>query len=260
MDVPHIQDMVNKLDSVLKLIFEHFSNPERSSSSVRSNSPSTPRASATPETGRTPSPDAISRARATQRAQFLTLLGIFDRTILRTFKSRYTQFLVFWFAARDPAFGDLFQGMLVERALLDARAPPVERAAAAAYLASLVSRAAFVGRAGARAVVRLLCGYLREHLDVADAVVLPAAQHGIFFASAQAVFLIFCFRWRDLGAQVEGDAEGDADADVEADDRPAAGRKWMPELLVLQRAVTSPLNPLKVSLDRRHLPHDRVLT
>jgi len=62
-------------------------------------------------------------------------------------------------------------------------------------------------------------------------------HHNIFYAVSQAVFLIFCFRWRDLEEDLE-----DTDELLGA----SAGKKWMSELSVMQRVVTSPLNPLKV--------------
>ena len=174
------------------------------------------------------------------------LLSIFDRTILRTFKSRYTQFLVFWYSSLDPEFSDLFQGMLVSKSLLEEDQPAVTRAAAASYIASFVSRAQFVDRESARRVVACLCNFLRSRLDIFDAVNTAGApppsmaHHSIFYAVAQAVFLVFCFRWRDL-------LEENDDVD---EFTPTSGpaKKWMPELDVLQRVVQSDLNPLKVSV------------
>ena len=64
------------------------------------------------------------------------------------------------------------------------------------------------------------------------------AQYSIFYAVSQAVFLIFCFRWRDLLEDHE-----DVDEFASAG---ALAKKWMPELDVLHRAVNSDLNPLKV--------------
>lgn len=233
----------------------------------------------------------------TLRSQFHSLLSIFDRTILRTFKSRYTQFLVFWYASLDPEFADIFQGMLVERALISsttdipaslasnasdaapnttraqAMAPELTRAAAASYIGSFVSRATFVDREGARRVVSVLCDYLKTHLDTIDldlrtslgigskttstssantaavvGAILASGQHTVFYAITQAVFLIFCFRWRDL-------LGGDVDLDFDEFDLTGGGRngqapsgkgKWMPELSEVKRAVASILNPLKV--------------
>jgi RNA polymerase I-specific transcription initiation factor RRN3 len=89
----------------------------------------------------------------------------------------------------------------------------------------------------------VLCTFLRSHLDAFDSVLqsgaaMPSmAHHSIFYAVSQAIFLIFCFRWRDLEEEPE---EGDELLGM------SPGKKWMPELEVVQRVVTSPLNPLKV--------------
>uniref|UniRef100_D8PQZ2 RNA polymerase I-specific transcription initiation factor RRN3 n=1 Tax=Schizophyllum commune (strain H4-8 / FGSC 9210) TaxID=578458 RepID=D8PQZ2_SCHCM len=201
-NVKHIQEMVTKLDSILTL------------------PPQTP----------------ASRA-ALRRTQFHTLLAIFDRTILRTFKSRYTQFLLFWFASLDAELADLFAGVLVERALLRPDAPAVTRAAAASYIGSFVSRARYVDRESARRVVAVLCGFLGAHLDAiadTDTYTTSAAENTVWYAVAQAVFLIFCFRWRDLLEDEELVLEE------------LGTRKWMPALDVLHRVVNAPLNPLRV--------------
>lgn len=224
----------------------------------------------------------------TMRTQFNALLSIFDRTILRTFKSRYTQFLIFWFTSLDPEFADVFQGMLVERALLGsspaAAQPPGEpfneedgsrsegpnaggstitRAAAASYIGSFVSRAVFVDAEGARRVVAVLCEFLRAHLDEVEesirtysaSVVVGGPQHTVFYAVAQAVFLIFCFRWRDLldigedggeSAVYPSGAITQAESGVDG-----KAKKWMPELGILQRVVNSVLNPLRVRASLR---------
>ncbi|KAI0353078.1 RNA polymerase I-specific transcription initiation factor RRN3 [Trametes cingulata] len=251
-DFQHIQSMVNKLDAILKIIFDHFNQTHRDTDPVATPLPSTPSSrSDSPllhaDAPRSVSPTTVEEGKALRRAQFNTLLSIFDRTILRTFKSRYTQFIVFWYSSLDPEFSDLFQGMLVSKSLLEEDQPAVTRAAAASYIASFVSRAQFVDREGARRVVSVLCNFLRNRLDVFDAMAKAGvqqpmganvAQHSVFYAVAQAVFLIFCFRWRDL---LEDQDEVDEFA-------PANGppKKWMPELDVIQRVVTSDLNPLKV--------------
>ncbi|KDQ64421.1 hypothetical protein JAAARDRAFT_28051 [Jaapia argillacea MUCL 33604] len=261
LDANHIQDMVNKLDAILKLIFDHFDHPSisppnkspdssKSSSSSRLDSPVLPLDSPL-EPPRPPSPQSMERAKAIQRSQFHTLLAIFDRSIIRTFKSRYTQFLIFWYSSLDPEFSDLFQGMLVSKALLEDDQPVVTRAAAASYIASFVSRALFVDREGARRVVAVLCNFLKNHLDIFDTASLqtgassPQAQsmahHSIFYAVAQAVFLIFCFRWRDL---LDDPPEEDVD-ELSGVRAVGSTKKWISELNIMQRVVISPLNPLR---------------
>ncbi|KAF9006640.1 RNA polymerase I-specific transcription initiation factor RRN3 [Cyathus striatus] len=289
-NVKHIQDMVKKLDSILTLVFDHFHRthslilsfstfslglPRDSSppdlpplpavetsglltpaSELAPSLPSTPTTSAMVASLPTPTPvpqepNDLKKLKSVLRSQFHALLAIFDRTILRTFKSRYTQFILFWFTSLDPEFSDIFQGMLVDRALFqDPNAnstPLVTRAAAASYIGSFVSRATFVDQDGARQVVAVLCEFLRVHLEGVEEIVrmggfatVGGAQNTVFYAVAQAVFLIFCFRWRDL-LDEPNDAE-----ELVAGSPDKAGRKWMPELSIIRRVVTSILNPLKV--------------
>ncbi|KAI6146206.1 RNA polymerase I-specific transcription initiation factor RRN3 [Pisolithus tinctorius] len=234
----HIQDMVDKLDSILKVVFDHF-NRLHSTAEVTV-SPRSDTSLSPPTSPRPSSPISAEAGRAVRDAQFHALLAIFDRTIIRTFKSRYTQFLIFWYSSLDPEFSDLFQGLLVEKALLGQDVPAVTRAAAASYIASFVSRAQFVDRDATRCVVGVLCTFLKSHLDAFDSVIqageeLPSmAHHSLFYAIAQAVFLIFCFRWRDLEEEFDESEEYQS------------GKKWMSDLNVIQRVITSPLNPLKV--------------
>lgn len=245
-NIPHIREMVKKLDAILTLIFDHFNRTHLSTNAAdpacAESARSTPMPGSDPSEQESQPPLDSERARILRKSQFHTLLAIFDRTIIRTFKSRYTQFLVFWFASLDPEFSDLFQGMLVSKALLENDQPEVTRAASASYIGSFVSRASFVEREGARRVMRVLCEFLGNHLDIYEAYVqsgtVPStAHHGVFYAVSQAVFLIFCFRWRDFLEE-----EQEADAEVVP-----AGKKWMPSLSVIQRVIISTLNPLKVT-------------
>ncbi|OAX39021.1 RNA polymerase I-specific transcription initiation factor RRN3 [Rhizopogon vinicolor AM-OR11-026] len=226
----HIHDMVSKLDAILKLVFDHFNKLHSSIPTILVPSSSPPHPSTTFDQ------DSQSHERephALLATQFHTLLAIFDRTILRTFKSRYTQFLLFWYASLDPEFSDLFLGLLVDKALFaNATANGVERAAASSYIGSFVSRALFIDREGARRTVKVLSAFLGAHLDAVEAGNAASDNHSVFYAIVQAVFLIFCFRWRDLQEELD-------EQDV--------GRKiWISELGVVQRVITSDLNPLKV--------------
>ena len=334
-NIKHIQDMVNKLDAILTLLFEHFRRTSEAVSASNSSRPlsplellplpplssSTPSlssphtasfgSSSAPLTPTLPSPQpqqtSLAPAPHTEqylRLQFQALLSIFDRIILRTFKSRYTQFLIFWYTSLDAQFADIFQGMLVDRALLggggadqhhyggstttedgDKSAaamnaymvtPELTRAAAASYIGSFVSRAKFVDREGARRMVGVLCEYLNAHLESVEQALRAGwaatsgfggetpplttttqGQHTVFYAVTQAVFLIFCFRWRDLVD--EEDMEDDDDQlrlylDSKGmitgrSKKPVSSTnksKWMPELGILKRVVVSVLNPLKV--------------
>ena len=248
--------MVNKLDTILVLVFDYLNRPPCAAKPALSTDLPPPESplSTPPMSGDQPPAQSEDAAlldpeyeRSARRSQFHTLLSIFDRTIIRTFKSRYTQFLIFWYSSLDPEFSDLFQGMLAEKALLDENLPMVTRIAASSYISSFVSRATFVDKESTRNLVSVLCDFLTSRMDAVDHTLrvggeVSGTYCGMFYAVCQAVFLIFCFRWRDL---IEDQVE-----DVDELAELHAGRqakKWLPRLYVLERAVSSLLNPLKVS-------------
>ncbi|CAE6387714.1 unnamed protein product [Rhizoctonia solani] len=231
-NVKHIQDMVSKLDAVLTLVFEHLAaTPSESRPFFWS--------SATPLLS---SPVTPERQLEIRHSQLWNLIAIFKRTIVKTHKSRYTQFLLFWYSSLHPDFTDVFLGVLMDR-LMDTTLPDMARVGAASYVASFISRAKHIDTANARAVVGVLCDYLRdtvdkvEQLEARDSNFAPVvSQYALFYAIAQAIFLIYCFRWRELG-------EDPDELLVEGDESP---KLWMPDLLVVQRAIMSALNPLKI--------------
>lgn len=239
----------------------------------------------------------------TRRYQlYQTLLSIFTRSVLTTFKSRHVQFLLFWYSSLDAEFTDMFLGTLLSKSLYapgahaDAATVPtgesaaIIRIAAASYVASYVARARYIDAATTRMVLLNLCTYLDaclESFSQLGAMAPPpgARDHAMFYAVAQAVFYLYCFRWRDL-RQGQQDAEPSAH---HGDDDPAASLAstypsacslelspqllptlhgtshsyssassstsarstlgseagWAPGLAVVQRAITSPLNPLR---------------
>ncbi|EJU06295.1 RNA polymerase I-specific transcription initiation factor RRN3 [Dacryopinax primogenitus] len=244
-----IHSMVTKLDAILKLLFQYFERvgfPDLTIPQSRSGT-STP----TTPAGEDPvflSPEARQRL---LQGQFLHLLHIFDRTILPTSRTRYTQFLLFYLTSLDASFADLFQGLLLQKALFDADTNAVVRLASVSYVAGFVSRANCVNRDNTRRVVSLLCEYLSRRLDLEEDRTDTRGER--FYAIAQGIMIIFCFRWRDL--QERDTAEDSSDTE---DEESAVGPirttgLWMPELSVMQRAVTSPLNPLKYCA--KHVVH-----
>lgn len=223
-----------------------------------------------------------------QRYQlFQTLLGIFGRQVLPTFKSRHVQFILFWYSSQDPEFTDMFLGTLLSKSLYVSRdsvaaaadSAAILRIAAASYVASYVARARHVDGPTTRMVLLNLCTFLDAGLEsfsaLGTAAPAPGARdHAMFYAVAQAVFYIFCFRWRDLR---DVDYQEEESVRSPATTYPNAGslelspqlmpvlgaasyssasssgtsaamrgsHGWAPGLSIVQRAITSPLNPLR---------------
>ncbi|GAA6004023.1 RNA polymerase I-specific transcription initiation factor RRN3 family protein [Rhodotorula paludigena] len=267
-----VLDSRAKLDGILKVVLDHLAAAHADKRSLAHNNTSTVIPPGTPTTDvfdkafatAATEPESTSRE-ATPTADepppvdvverrltlFRTLLDIFDRTLLRTFKTRNVQFLLFYLCSLDVASSDHFIGVLLGRALFDLDAPSVTRVAAAGYVASFIARAQFVDAGMTRKVVRHLCSYLEGQMDdFARLTALATSIKGagpaggqdlpVFYAVAQAVFYIFCFRWKDL---LEEEDDLDDEAALFGLD---AGRKWMMGLETIKKAVSSSFNPLKV--------------
>ncbi|GBF88999.1 hypothetical protein Rsub_01498 [Raphidocelis subcapitata] len=111
---PPVDEAVDKLDSMMELVLQHMAR----------------------------------RCEAGQLPQlWATLLAAFERSLLHTHRSKFTQYLLFRACAEDPArCCGAFVSALLSR-LRDARQAPITRAAAAAYLASFLARCALVPEA-----------------------------------------------------------------------------------------------------------------
>lgn len=138
--------------------------------------------------------------------------------------------------------------------MLEPTESEIARAAAASYVASFVSRAKFIGANEARDTVRVLSRFLEHDVDAYESSDSDVAPLSVFYAVTQAIFLIFCFRWRDL---VEGDYNDDAEGDERQQEQDTLvgppKRMWMTELNIVQRVVACPLQPLKVPSSFLHL-------
>ncbi|ORY80312.1 RNA polymerase I-specific transcription initiation factor RRN3, partial [Protomyces lactucae-debilis] len=218
MNVQIINDNIQKLDALLKIMFEHLDRK-------LSNLPTID--------GKLPK--YCSAAQAT----FDSLLFALDTTILKTYQSRYTQFLLFWAAQKHLMFVDDFLGLVVQRAV-DVTRPGSHRMIAASYIGSFAARAATLDRQTVRMLARVMLKAINGFLDdqqftqghARDTV----KRFGVFYAMVQALFYVFCFRWAELRGAT--DAEPD---DVLTDPT------WLPGLqCTIERAIANPvLNPLR---------------
>lgn len=206
--VQNIKETVDKLDAMLEILFDHYSK------------------SFPGKYTEDPSMHSIDT--------FELLLRSFDTTVLPTYRSRYTQFLLFWASQRSPRFSDQFCVSILEKAFDNSR-PQVTRQAAAAYIASFVARAKFMPQKDVRAVVRLICRWLGAFVDERSSECHgpDVSRWGGFYSVCQAVMYIFCFRWRDLREEEE-------------DEFGVVEWRWTSGLEVLTKVITSRFNPLKV--------------
>jgi RNA polymerase I-specific transcription initiation factor RRN3 len=209
-----IRSHVEKLDAILDTIFElyspYFEDPD--------------------------SPAAISC--------YEDMLSDFSNVVLPTYRSRHSQFLVFYFGQKSPRLTEMFVGTLFNIAFESNRASIVKQSAVA-YLASFVARGARVTGDQVQTIATTLLNYMNYHRHNYE----PECRgpdlrrYTQYYMNVQALLYLFCFRWRDLIVNSETSR-------VDYDD-PASylgqDHDWM---LGLKQGLTnnifSKLNPLKV--------------
>ncbi|KAF8927092.1 hypothetical protein BGZ58_010640 [Dissophora ornata] len=237
--VLNIKEMTQKLDGILFLVFSYLRGYVDSCRHLPTSN------------GQPPAPI---------QELFLVLLSIFMKTILHTFKSRHTQFLLFYYISLSSQFSDYFLGALGQQ-ILDKSQPQVARVAAAAYMSSFVARAKYLDVRQVGMVVDMLGGFALEtveQVDTGSSVLPDAERYSVFYAAVQALLYIFCFRWKVL--VIGGGTKGHSNKDdfdsagmivgsmdgTSSNTESSSARQWHAGLASLQRVVTSRLNPLKI--------------
>ncbi|KAL4349518.1 hypothetical protein AHAS_Ahas10G0050000 [Arachis hypogaea] len=128
---------------------------------------------------------------------FDVLVRSFQRTILNAYKSKFTQFVVFYACALDPEdCGEKFAMVLTEMFLSNVN-PPNTRMSAVAYLASYLSRAKFVSAALVASILQRLVDWCLNYCKSHDSIMNPRA-HQVFYSGCQALMYLLCFRLRSL--------------------------------------------------------------
>ncbi|KAI9487924.1 RNA polymerase I-specific transcription initiation factor RRN3, partial [Zychaea mexicana] len=210
---------------------------------------------------------------------FNNLVTIFDGTVVKTLKSRYTQFLVFYFCSLDVnAYPELFLNHLLEHMMEPSR-PGITRISCAMYIASYVARAKFLDVSSIQRSVNVLSQWCNDYVDHHEhrGTQPDASKYDIFYAAMQAIMYIFCFRWRELvcedgledlvveepvqqGPPMSTNAASSNEtigSNGEVDTVPIitlggngdVTRNWCVGLKNLPRLISSRLNPLKVCSD-----------
>lgn len=261
--------MRKKLDGMLWYFFQHIeecmggkeqgvSAAEMAASQITGSGRSTPSSEAPTPISAFPSltPRRPTPTPAQSLAHFQTLLNLFSRQILPTSSTQHVPFLLFFAASFATSHIDLLLGLLVSQSLYattsinPSSTQPVslnQRVAATVYIGSIVCRARFVTDDQARQVLTYLLAYIDGKLHQARTGSIKMVDElPLFYSVCQAVMLIFCFRWRAFRGEKEGDSVlGEMDMDGESLDGGEEG-KWLRDLDILQRALTSELNPLLV--------------
>lgn len=208
-----IRESVQKLDAIMDLLFTHYATIFDSGTLFQKDD------------------------------TFESLLSQFANIILPNLRSRHTQFLLFHFSQTSPELTERFAGCCSHLAF-DQRNPELLRIAAAAYLASFIARGAHVSAAVVRDVFDLLCHHLEtlRNAHEAGCKAPDKRRYGTYYAIAQSLLYMFCFRWRDL--IVTDDGLPPTDEDVLANE---TDFEWHGGIQsILHQNIISKLNPLKI--------------
>ncbi|KAI9321833.1 RNA polymerase I-specific transcription initiation factor RRN3-domain-containing protein [Dichotomocladium elegans] len=232
-----IQSMVRKLDAMMTLMLRHLSQC------------------------------ALNASQHDRNDIYSTLVFLFDEQIIKTLKSRYTQFLIFYFCSLDVnVYPENFVEHLFDEMNNSAR-PDIVRVACASYISSFVARAKVLEPNAIQRIMNFLCSWCYDYLSqVQDIHCRPdPTKHDIFYAVMQAIMYIFCFRWRDLVVDdadlIAEDTDDAAAPSAVATSNTAASdgldevpmivvgngsRKWCRGLRDINVLLQSKLNPLKI--------------
>jgi RNA polymerase I-specific transcription initiation factor RRN3 len=145
----------------------------------------------------------------THREQlFDILLQIFDKYILTTYKSKYTQFLLFYVCRLKPQENNSFSAKfmaylfnIIQQKIYN----NTNQLASSAYLGSFLSRASYVPASTLREVVTFMLNWTLSYLKTRPNASPDAVVHGLFYSMSQSLYYIFCFHYKTLLS--EGDVE-----------------------------------------------------
>lgn len=128
---------------------------------------------------------------------FETLLQSFQKTVLTAYKSKFSQFVMFYACALDPEnCGVRFANMLADTFISNAH-PRLLRMSAAAYLASYLSRGKFLPPSLIANTLKRLVDWCLDYSKIQEDDINPKA-HRVFYSGCQAIMYVLCFRMRSV--------------------------------------------------------------
>lgn len=176
---------------------------------------------------------SFSSDKTTLKTLFRIFQKTFEKSIMLTHRSKYTQFILFFICQFDASFVERFVGRLVDWSCSE-EAPLLTRQTCCAYCASFVCRATFVSIDIVRSVLYFSLTWVNKYIDGYDAMEKPLNPgdpgHLMFYSLSQAVCYIVCFTSRRFELESAG---------------LSFLRRWD-----WTRLLNSPLDPLRVGSSR----------
>ncbi|KAL7223677.1 hypothetical protein ACSBR1_025180 [Camellia fascicularis] len=158
---------------------------------------------------------------------FETLLQSFEITVLNAYKSKFTQFVMFYACALDPDNCGVKFADILSDIFMGSTFSPLKRMSAVAYLASYLSRAKFLSVSFVVKILQRLVSWCWTYSENHDGDI-NANAHRVFYSGCQAIMYVLCFRMRSVM------------------DVPRLKSQLF--LMPIEAILKHPLNPLKVCL------------
>ncbi|CAD5314106.1 unnamed protein product [Arabidopsis thaliana] len=128
---------------------------------------------------------------------FEILFKSFENYILNTYKTKFSQFLMFYACSLDPEnCGVRFASKLLD-IYLSSNTCRLTRMSAVAYLASYLSRGKFLPASFVASMLKRLVDECAEYCGTCNDDVKPEA-HQVFYSGCQAILYVLCFRMRSI--------------------------------------------------------------
>ncbi|KAF8100974.1 hypothetical protein N665_0212s0018 [Sinapis alba] len=156
---------------------------------------------------------------------FEKLFESFENFILNTYKSKVSQFLMFYACSLDPENCGVKFGIKLLDIFLSTNKPRPTRMSAVAYLASYLARGKFLHVSYVASMLKRLVDECADYCRICNDDIRPEA-HQIFYSGCQAIMYVLCFRMRSI-------------LDVP---------RFRSELIPLESILMHKLNPLMVCL------------
>lgn len=131
---------------------------------------------------------------------FETLMESFRKTVLNAYKSKFSQFIMFYACSLDPEICGLKFAIFLTDIFVSKAEDPISRMSAVAYLASYLSRARFISSMVVSSIVKRLVEWCYDycHLQAGAERLRNPRGHRLFYVGCQAVMYVLCFRMRLL--------------------------------------------------------------
>jgi len=130
---------------------------------------------------------------------FEAVLVTFQATVFTTFRSKYSQFLIFYGCSyRSNYSSQLLQSLF--RTAVAKDQPDTQRHSAVSYLGSFVARSKHLKLSIVEAALQMMKSWILEYMDkeCPDAQGPDPNHHSLFYSLVQSLFYVLCFRLPQL--------------------------------------------------------------